>query len=205
MMTKPVPAVLAKLLCAGLLMLAGCVEIGSETAPSRFYVLSAAESTVAPAPDGVSLLVGPVTLPRYLDRPQIVTRPTPNQLDLAEYDRWGGRLDDNFGRVLAQNLSVHLNTGRVAIFPRDPRTSDSLQVSVDVARFEKVGSQNEVQLDTQWTVYPPERRGSPVVSSSRIRIKPAGEGMAETVAAMSEAVDRLAQEIAGATQKLAAR
>jgi uncharacterized protein len=203
--TASVPSVL-KGLCLGMLVLfAGCVDIGSQTAPSRFYVLSATDPTTAPSPSGLSLLVGPVTLPRYLDRPQIVTRSNPNQLELAEYDRWGGRLDDNFARVLSQDISVHLNTSRVALFPRDQRSSDAVQISVDVSRFEKVGAHSDVELDAQWSISPPDRGAKPVIGTSRIRVRPSGDSFPEIVAAMSSAVDKLAQEIAEATTSLARR
>jgi uncharacterized lipoprotein YmbA len=185
----------------GLLAMA-CVDIGGDTAPSRFYVLSAAEGTNSPqSSDGPAILVGPLTLPRYLDRPQIVTRPTPNQLSLAEYDRWGGRLDDNVVRVLAQDLAAQLGTDRVAIFPREQRLPDALQVSVDVSRFEQIGAQSEVELDAQWSLYPPDRREPPVIGTSRIRVAPKGNGVEATVAAMSEALNKLAQEIADAARK----
>lgn len=181
------------------LVAAACVDIGGDTAPSRFYVLSAAEATKPPPPDGRAILVGPVTLPRYLDRPQIVTRPTPNQLSVAEYDRWGGRLDDNVARVLAQDLAGHLGTSRVAIFPREQRLPDALQISIDVSRFEQVG-ESAVELDAQWSLYPPGRQ-EPVIGTSRIRVAPKSGGVEAMVAAMSEALDKLAQEIADAARQ----
>lgn len=181
---------------------AACVDIGNETAPSRFYVLSAVDSQSPPSPDGPALLVGPITLPRYLDRPQIVTRPSPNELALADYDRWGGRLDDNFARVLAQDMAVHLNTSRIAFFPRDQRLAEAIQVSIDVSRFEQLGAQAHVALDAQWTLYPPERRGTPLIGTSRIAIPVAGQGFPAIAAAMSAAIDKLAQEVASAARKI---
>src|SRR5262249_53709001 len=53
--------------------------------PSRFYMLN----TLAPSPEmasasqaerGPVILLGPITFPKYLDRPQIVTRASPHQL-----------------------------------------------------------------------------------------------------------------------------
>ena len=77
--------------------------------PSRFYVLSSlsASETIAAtaATQGPVIGVGPITLPKYLDRPQIVTRAGSNQLALAEFDRWAEPLQDNVARVLAENLA----------------------------------------------------------------------------------------------------
>ena len=166
--------------------------------------MSATEARATLSPDGPALLIGPVTLPRYLDRPQIVTRPTPNQLALAEYDRWGGRLDDNVTRVLAQNLAAQLGTSRVAVFPREQRLANAIQISLDIARFERVGEAGVVELEAQWSLYPPDRRQGPGVGTSRVSVRPAGEGMAATVAAMSEALDQVAREIAAEARKLPA-
>jgi uncharacterized lipoprotein YmbA len=205
-MLKPTATLRAALsfLLLGAALLTGCVEIGNDTQPSRFYVLSAVEGRQPPSPDGPAVLVGPVTLPRYLDRPQIVTRPSPNELDLAEYDRWGGRLDDNVARVLAQDLGVHLNTTRVAMFPREQRLADAIQVSVDVSRFEQVGGRSTVELDAQWSIHPADRGAAPRIGTARIRTPVKGDGFAATAAAMSAALDELAQEITAAARKMPA-
>lgn len=204
-MLKPIASwrvLRTKLFFAVMLLASACVDIGSESAPSRFYVLSAVDSQRSPSPEGAALLIGPITLPRYLDRPQIVTRPSPNELALAEYDRWGGRLDDNFARVLAQDLAVHLNTSRIAFFPRDQRLAEAIQVSIDVSRFEQLGERGQVALDAQWTLYPPERRGTPLIGTSRIAIPVAGQGFGAIAGAMSSAIDKLAEEVAAAARKI---
>src|SRR5882757_4935 len=92
------------------LLLSGCAE----SKPARFYVLTplmaAKEATAAKGP---ALGVGPVVIPQYLDRPEIVTRSSDNRLDLANFDQWGGRFGDNITRALAENLSGLLKTDRV--------------------------------------------------------------------------------------------
>jgi uncharacterized protein len=59
--------------------------------PSRFYILNtlSASETIpgTAAAQGPVIGVGPITLPKYLDRPQIVTRVGRNQLALSEFDR----------------------------------------------------------------------------------------------------------------------
>jgi len=65
----------------------------------------------------VQNVVGPVELPEYLDRPQIMTCESRNELQFAEFDRWAGSLEKAFSRVLAVNLSILLSTDRVAVYP----------------------------------------------------------------------------------------
>ncbi len=137
------------------LLLAPLVGCGSSD-PSRFYVLT---STAGAGPggqspsarDGVAIGVGPVTLPQYLDRPEIATRDSQNKLNLAEFDQWGGRLQDNFARVLAENLAALLETDRVSIFPWKLNTPVDYQVEVNVRRFEADPDGNVV-LQARWVI-----------------------------------------------------
>ncbi len=66
------------LLGASLVLLSGCAR----TAPSRFDLLNALPATASEqqnkeAEQGIAIGIGPVELPEYLDRPQIVTRSSP--------------------------------------------------------------------------------------------------------------------------------
>src|SRR6266498_1510380 len=96
--TRPVLASLSGVL----LVLGGCLG----TPPTRFYLLPALTDVSSPAAMGERTLtigVGPVTLPPYLDRLQIVTRASQAQLHLAEFDQWAASLQDTVARVLAEN------------------------------------------------------------------------------------------------------
>src|SRR5919108_2844543 len=91
---------------------------GCASQPSRFYLLSAGPNAETASLEmsgrqGPTIGVGPVTLPRYVDRPQIVTRTSPYELKVAEFDRWGEALDPNFSRVLGENLALLLPSARV--------------------------------------------------------------------------------------------
>src|ERR1700756_2921799 len=127
---------IVSLLAASLLlgMLAGC---GSDK-PTRLYVLSAMpETSDMPSNHGVPIGIGPVTLPKYLDRPQIVTRVQDNSLNQADLDQWGGDLYDNITHVLAANLSNLLKTDRVSLYPWKDRAPIQYQITLDITRFER--------------------------------------------------------------------
>ena len=86
-----------------LMVLSACTGISK---PSNFYVLSALpESETAVKGVGnesaLSIGIGPITLPIYLDRSQIVTRISRNELKMDEFHRWAEPLKENFFRVLA--------------------------------------------------------------------------------------------------------
>ena len=142
----------AAALLALLPALAGC----GQSDPSRFYVLTstASEGPSGESPsarEGVAIGVGPVSLPQYLDRPEIATRDSQNKLNLAEFDQWGGRLEDNFARVMAENLAVMLETDRVSIFPWKLNTPVDYQVEVNVKRFE-AGPDGKIVLRARWVI-----------------------------------------------------
>jgi uncharacterized protein len=140
------------LLSAILLVLAACA--GSK--PSSFYILSASSSPGrserAPvAAPGVSIGVGPIKIPDYLDRAQIVTRSTANALQLAEYDRWAEPLDRSLPRLLAENLSSLLPADSVMAFPWPGPAHVDYQVVVEVLQFDGTLGQ-KVWLEARWTI-----------------------------------------------------
>src|SRR5262249_26333566 len=104
--------------------------------PTRLYKLSAvAEKPATPATHGIAIGVGPITLPKYLDRPQLVTGVSSNQLSQANFDQWGGELNDNMTRVLASNLSDLLGTDRVSLYPWKNQAPIDYQITLDVTQF----------------------------------------------------------------------
>tara|TARA_B100000315_G_scaffold252448_1_gene289274 strand:+ start:4674 stop:5309 length:636 start_codon:yes stop_codon:yes gene_type:complete len=132
--------------------LSGCVT--TDTPTTRFYVLNPLDSGVsilsnADQNDSLSVEVASLRLPQYLERPQIVTRSSRNQLQLAEFHQWGGNLRKNMMRVLAKNLSQLLGTTHIAISPHRPPTPSDFLVELEVMQFER-DSDGKVRLSAQW-------------------------------------------------------
>jgi uncharacterized lipoprotein YmbA len=197
---KPLAAVVSLI---GLFLLAGCTE----SKPSRFYVLTPlAAGKPAHYPDGLAIGVGPVVIPQYLDRPQVVTRSSDNRLDVGEIDQWGGRLSDNVTRVLAENLSLLLATDRVSIYPWTDATAVGLQVTLDIVEFER-GAGGAVTLSAFWNITDVQSAKILVTRRSTIvkNIDAAAKGAEAddaTVAAMSDALATISQEIAATVKAL---
>lgn len=173
---------------------------GCASQPSRFYLLSALANTETASPgasgqQGPTIGVGPVTLPRYVDRPQIVTRTSPYEIKLAEFDRWAEALDSNFTRVLAENLSILLPTARVVMSPWPRATPIDYQITVDVTHFlSQVGGDSLLIAD--WTLFKGEGQDALTSGRSRFSASPGGQDYAAMVAAMSQTVASLSREIA---------
>ena len=84
-----------------------------KSASSKFYVLSPLPQSKLSAAEGTTIGVFPVAMPDYLDRPQIVTRVSENEIKLDEFSRWAEPLKENFYSVLVENLSTLLNTAKI--------------------------------------------------------------------------------------------
>lgn len=185
-----------------LVLSGGCAS----TKPSRFYTLSSMASseteTKSEATDqDVAIGVGPIKLPEHLDRPEIVTRTSSNQLELAEFDRWAGSLADDFNRALAVNLSILLSTDRVSIFPWRKSMPIDYQVVVDVARFDGELGGN-AWLIARWTLLRGDDKKVVSMESSRISEPSSVRGYEAMVAAQSRALAHLSREIAGAIKTI---
>lgn len=189
-------AVVAVMLC--LVITAGCAS----TKPSRFFTLSALASSetrteAGASTPGLAIGVGPVKLPEHLDRPQIVTRSSRNELRLAEFDRWAGPLKDDFSRVLAENLSILLSTNRISLYPWRRSMPIDYQVVVDVTRFDgEIGG--DARLDARWTVFGGRDKEVLSMHTSRISEPSGAQDYAALVAAQSRALGRLSREVAEA-------
>ena len=192
--------VLFRALCLGaVLVLAGC--LGSSE-PTRYYVLSELD---APADTGTPdllepaealLLVGPVSLPRYLDRPQIVTRTSANELVFGEFDHWSEPLEESFDRVLAENLGQLLPTESRMLYPkRGPEIANVYQLTVEVTRFDgELGG--DVVLTVRWNVVDQENRNILPLDKATYREATGGEGYVALVAALNRTMERLCRDIA---------
>jgi uncharacterized lipoprotein YmbA len=184
-------------------LLSGCGSFSPRPDPSRFFTLTAIAQPAAPAakessnPGGISLGIGPITLPSYLDRQEIVTRVSPNRMDLSEYDRWAEPLETNFNRVLGQNLSVLLPINRLVFFPWESTKSPAYQVEVEVLRFE-ANAAGDVQLSARWAVLDPNKKVLLKSGETVLTRQPATKSTDAAVAALSETLGDLSRAIANA-------
>jgi uncharacterized lipoprotein YmbA len=200
MRTRQVVAVVAALLFAG------CSPLGPRPDPTVFLVLSAgagadataavASASPASALAGMNVGVGPVTLPAYLQRPQLVARVDESQVRVHEYARWSAPLATLFSEAVAEHLMTALRPRNVSVYPWPVTDRPALSVRIAVQRFETVLPDSAV-LRARWEIV--DRMGNPVapvrVSEHRTTspLDPA-----DAPEALSRLVGMLAEEIAAA-------
>jgi len=182
------------LLLVSMVCLSTCA---GKSASSKYYVLSPLPLTKLSGAEGATIGVLPLDLPDYLDRPQVVTRVSENELKLDEFNRWAEPLKDNFYRVLVENLSTLLTSAKVIETVQRAKVPVTLYVGVDVAEFDGTLG-GDVVLSVKWGLITSE--GAKFLAAKRSSFKePTGAATYEAlVAAHSRAVATLSREIAEA-------
>jgi uncharacterized protein len=189
------------------LVMAGCGTLSPKPDPSRFFTLSALsqpELNAAKQPavsPGISLGVGPVTLPGYLDRQEIVVRVAQNQLMLSQNDRWAEPLEENVARVLSQNIAALLRAERINAYPWPIDRKPVYQVEIEVLRFETDVDQH-AQLSTRWLVRNTGRKDSVRYHETRLAQLAQSRSTEASVIALSQALADLSSEIAAAIEEM---
>ncbi len=170
------------------LLLGACAS----TPATRFYALAPVQVPVAATKiqGPPSIVVREVILPRYLDRPQIVTRTGAHRLRFAEFAHWGGDLREEVTRALAENLARHLTGSAVLPAPTFASAPPDLTLDIELLRFE-AADDGQVHLVARWGV---QRAQIREITLSRAR---PGEAVdAALVGVMSELLGDLAAAIA---------
>lgn len=186
---------------ATLMVLGGCAN----TQPTNFYVLSSLSNSnvekVQSANQGIALGIGPVELPKYLDRPQIVTRASSNQLELADFDQWAGPLKDNVPKVLAENLSILIPTDQIAVYPWNRSTPIDYRVVVEITRFEST-TDGKTFLVARWNILGKDGKKILLSKKSSFSEIAKTQDYKAKVFAMNRTLEDLSREIAKAIKTL---
>jgi len=172
------------------LLLSGC---GSAT--THYFVLTATAPAVDSSYPDLSVEINELRLPKYLDRPQIVSRSSANQLDLEEHEQWAGKLRDNMIRMLAKNLGKALGTAQIVIAPYRPSEPSAVRVMVEILRFERMGD-GRVQLDAQWRLTDGKSNRSLATKTSHLQGEKTSDNAAKSVQEMSAVFGQFSAEIA---------
>ena len=178
------------------LVWAGALYSCRSSPPEHFYTLKSTaqsaqpQSAAAQSTAPICIVVGPVTIPAIVDRPQIVAYRGANQVTLAEQSRWAEPLAPAISRVVADDLSVLLaakawsSTGTALADP-------DFRVSFAVQRFETVLGQ-AATIEVLWTVR--AAKGGAVKTGRSVVSEPAGGGDYDAVVA---AFDRSLTSVSG--------
>ncbi len=204
------------------LVLSGCISAANTPTP-RFYGLQSVEegkvqsvrgsdfNSPGFAFDGAGkkinisfgtlIGVGPVKIPEYQNRPQIVTRDKEGMLKFAQFDRWGESLDLGMARLIEEELSAMLPEGRFILYPWNPSITVKYQVVVEIVLLDSE-LDRDMFLAAQWLVIDAKNRETVVIRRSEYKqpiIPQNYSGLAKT---LSRACASLSGEIAEALERV---
>jgi uncharacterized lipoprotein YmbA len=171
--------------------------LGSSPNVSLYTMSAVPDSPTTGASDGLAIGVGPIRVPRYLDRPEWVTRAggSASQLEVDDFRHWAGGFSSNVLSVLGENLGAKLATQRVVVYPVPAAFPLDYRVAVDFQAFEATGRE-AVELRASWVIRAGSGEAGPWTGQSAIRRPIAGGGSDALVAAHNEALAQLADAIA---------
>lgn len=186
---------LSKLICLALLtvLTAAC----GTSPPVRYYSLET--GTVPESQDEQGALVlgfGPLRVPEYLNRTQMITRGDGTELNVHEYDRWAEPVEEAIHRVSAARLDSRLEGVIVVAYPYLQALPVDYRLLGQVDRFDADAS-GDVVLQLQWTVLDGDHASLIPPRRDRYEARASDAANPGAVArAMNQALDRFSDDVA---------
>ena len=180
-----------------LLLLPGCISVSSSPSP-RFYALQPMKETgnaALPGAGGLGNAVvgtGPVTLPEYYNRPQIVTNNSDDTVTFAQFDRWAEPLNKALAGAISQNLSILLPKTNIEVFPWHSVIPVRYQVIMKIILLDCRLS-GEALLRIQWSILDAQKTKIVFSTRSDYRspVKPHNyAGLVQAISGVCESVSR---------------
>lgn len=196
------------ILFLAVLISGGCSLFNPGPQPkTRFFMLSSPALSGKPVQPlatlpQVAIGIGPVRLPEYLDRRNIIVRNSRNEFELAELSQWAEPMADMFSRAVAENLSILLGTNRVIQFPWRSSMPVDYQLTIQVAQFDGMLGE-QVVLRAPWQVFTGDGKKLLDFGYSISEEKVADTSIDALVTAESSAAERFSREVAAAIVRLA--
>jgi uncharacterized protein len=195
--------------------LAGCSYLAKAIlAPqkdiSKFYLLTPTADTAAATPASAlgsnsnsdfTIGLGPIKIPPYLDRPEIVTRAAANRLELSKEDRWGESVQNGFTSAMERDLAAQAGTENIIIFPWYNTVHIDMQVQIDVYRFE-TDSQGIAHLSAKWTLLDSTGKNILYTVECTLTQQSKPGDTTDSVAALSRTIGDLSGQIANMIHQL---
>jgi uncharacterized lipoprotein YmbA len=173
--------------------MAGC----GHSPPTRYVTLSAEPAIVQPASAHIPpVQLTAVHIPAELDRPEVVTHSSANQLSIHETDRWGAPLAQMMRRTLAQDLLTRLPPGSF-VLPDAPAPPNTRTLVVTVLNCE-ADAGGTMTLQVAWTLLSGHPSQPAISQQITLTSEMGGSDATGQAAKLSHLLAQLADRIAGA-------
>jgi len=193
------------------LLLAVIVAVGSlgcsRSPDVRHFVLGTQfASDVGQRAPELAVLIGPIRLPAYLERPHFARRAGGGKIDLDEFNRWLGGFESNLTTALAADLRRQLGSVRVVGYPSSAPFPIDYAVRIHVDEW-IVDESNTLHVQLRWRLAGGgQGEGeAPLLSAHESAIEVRGRSPEAIVEAHDLAVAEFAQSLADELADLSAR
>ena len=165
--------------------------------PVRYYGLEPAQTAAETSGDAsVIVALGPLRIPEYLQRSQIVTRSGGAERVVDDFSRWAEPLDEAIHSVVASNVDSLLDEVAVIAYPYIVGVAADRWVVGHIERFD-ADRQGNVQLSVQWGILDKERKNLVIPRRSRYDARATPGADAEAmVQAMNTVLAQFSRDIA---------
>lgn len=179
----------------------GCSVLEPKPDGSRYFLLrSLAEAPTGPALSDVVLGLGPVTVPDYLDRPEMIDLVDLYEVRYSAQNRWIEPLGTQVHRTLGENLDAMLEPD--AILPHPWFAADGVDLQIEVAfGVIRLDTEGRWVGDAAWAVRDASTRVALERSDFDFELGQDSIPPQEIAGAFSAELQRLSTEIAEAIRR----
>lgn len=164
--------------------------------PVRYYGLEPLPTDTFTVKESVVVGIGPLRVPEYMTRPQIVTRGRGGtQMMIDDFNRWAEPLDEAIHRVVAANVDSLVSDVTVVAFPYSNLIGVNYRLVGSVDRFD-VDTDGRAVLIVQWGVGDSEHVAHIAPRRSRYEAQAGSTGTDAIVRAMNDTINQFSREIA---------
>jgi uncharacterized protein len=158
-------AITIALVCA--LVSPGC--LGRSPQVRQFMLGVESLEPAEPGAPNVSVLIGPVRLPAYLERPELARLATDGEVELDSQHRWLGSFEENFLRATSLGVARRLGSTQVVAAPANPPfpIEYSVRLHVDDLIAEAGGA---LRVRIRWALIGPVGRGTGPLDAPSARL-----------------------------------
>ena len=129
------------------LLLTACGSSGDVEV--RYYLVTPVDDPGINYSSDTAVEIMDLEIPQYLERFQIASRRSNNQLAFSNAHQWAENLRKNLSRTLARNLSIYLMTSDVGTPRNRSLSTPDVRVKVYLEQFER-GADGYVTLVARW-------------------------------------------------------
>jgi len=158
---------------------------------THFYSLSSLPPT-SNNQSNLKIGVGPIEIPRLLNRPQIISRKSDTEIQMSESHQWGGSFKEELIQSITDNLSSILKTDNIEQYPWKFSFRPKYQIRINIERFDGQVSKN-ILLKARWRLI--KNNKEILVKRSVISTPVSGNSYAAYVKAQSKTLIALSKQI----------